>query len=64
MLFMPTLTSGPIDRYRRFAKDYKKVPSREKYLEMLGKAVKYLFIGFLYKFVIDYFFGRTVAALL
>ena len=46
MLFMPTLTSGPIDRYRRFAKDYKKVPSREKYLEMLGKAVKYLFIGF------------------
>lgn len=58
MLFMPTLTSGPIDRYRRFAKDYKKVPSREKYLEMLGKAVKYLFIGFLYKFVIDYFFAK------
>ncbi|MCG4787558.1 D-alanyl-lipoteichoic acid biosynthesis protein DltB, partial [Roseburia faecis] len=40
LLFMPTITSGPIDRYRRFSKDYRKVPSREKYLEMVNKAVK------------------------
>lgn len=59
LLFMPTITSGPIDRYRRFSKDYRKVPSREKYLEMVGKAVKYLFIGFLYKFVLAYLFGQV-----
>ena len=58
MAFMPTITSGPIDRYRRFSKDYRKVPSREKYLELLNKGVKYLFIGFIYKFVIDYFFAQ------
>ena len=58
MAFMPTITSGPIDRYRRFSKDYKKVPSREKYLSLLQKAVLYLFIGFVYKFVVDYFFAQ------
>lgn len=58
MLFMPTITSGPIDRYRRFSKDYKKVPSRDKYLKMVEKGIMYLFIGFLYKFVIDYFFAQ------
>lgn len=58
MAFMPTITSGPIDRYRRFSKDYRKVPSREKYLKMLEKAVLYLFIGFVYKFIIDYFFAQ------
>ena len=42
-----------------FSKDYRKVPSREKYLEMVGKAVKYLFIGFLYKFVLAYLFGQV-----
>ncbi|HIW70844.1 MAG TPA: D-alanyl-lipoteichoic acid biosynthesis protein DltB [Candidatus Limosilactobacillus merdipullorum] len=58
MLFMPTITSGPIDRYRRFSKDYRKVPSRDKYLKMVEKGIMYLFIGFLYKFVIDYFFAQ------
>lgn len=58
MAFMPTITSGPIDRYRRFAKDYQQVPSREKYLDLVAKAVPYLFIGFVYEFVIDYFFGQ------
>ncbi len=58
ILFMPTITSGPIDRYRRFSKDYRKVPSRDKYLKMVEKGIMYLFIGFLYKFVIDYFFAQ------
>ena len=39
MLFMPTLTSGPIDRYRRFSKDYQKVPSREAYLALVNKGI-------------------------
>lgn len=58
MVFMPTLTSGPIDRYRRFAKDYQQVPDRDEYLKMVQKAIHYLFLGFLYKFVIDYFFAE------
>ncbi len=57
MSFMPTITSGPIDRYRRFAKDYQTVPSREEYLTMINQALYYLFLGFLYKFVITYFFA-------
>ena len=32
MLFMPTISSGPIDRYRRFVKDVEKAPTRDKYL--------------------------------
>ena len=38
MLFFPTISSGPIDRYRRFKKDYLKVPERDHYIDMLGKA--------------------------
>src|SRR5699024_8201651 len=58
ILFMPTITSGPIDRYRRFEKDYKKVPTREEYLNLVNTGIFYLFLGFLYKFVIGYFFGQ------
>ncbi len=58
ILFMPTITSGPIDRYRRFEKDYQKVPDRDKYLGLVNKGIFYLFLGFLYKFVIGYFFGQ------
>ena len=58
IIFFPTISSGPIDRYRRFEKDYNNVPDREKYVKMLEKAVHYLFLGFLYKFVIAYFFGQ------
>ncbi|MDF7627280.1 D-alanyl-lipoteichoic acid biosynthesis protein DltB [Lactobacillaceae bacterium L1_55_11] len=57
VLFMPTLSSGPIDRYRRFIKDIEGVPDRATYLEYLSKAVKYLFLGFLYKFVLAHYFG-------
>ena len=60
MLFMPTISSGPIDRYRRFTKDITTVPTREKYLEMLEKAVWYFFLGFLYKFVLAYIFGTLL----
>lgn len=59
MLFMPTITSGPIDRYRRFAKDYKKVPDRERYMGLVQKGIKYLFLGLLYNFIIDHFFGAV-----
>lgn len=54
MIFLPTISSGPIDRYRRFNEDYVNVPSREDYLNMLEKAVWYLMLGALYKFIISH----------
>ncbi|GMA70142.1 D-alanyl-lipoteichoic acid biosynthesis protein DltB [Leuconostoc litchii] len=60
MLFMPTISSGPIDRYRRFVKDIESAPERDKYIEMLGKAVKYFFLGFLYKFIISHVLGTLL----
>ncbi|OIK57740.1 D-alanyl-lipoteichoic acid biosynthesis protein DltB [Oenococcus oeni] len=60
MVFMPTISSGPIDRYRRFEKDYDHVPDRDKYVTMVGKAVQYIFLGFLYKFILAYFLGTIM----
>ncbi|MDI4584541.1 D-alanyl-lipoteichoic acid biosynthesis protein DltB [Oenococcus sp. UCMA 14587] len=60
MVFMPTISSGPIDRYRRFEKDYDNVPDRDKYVTMIGKAVQYIFLGFLYKFILAYFLGTIM----
>lgn len=57
LLFFPTISSGPIDRYRRFIRDYDQAPKQEKYLKLLGKGVFYIFLGFLYKFVLAYLFG-------
>ncbi len=57
LLFFPTISSGPIDRYRRFKKDYETIPDRSAYLEDLEKAVHYLFLGFFYKFILGYLFG-------
>lgn len=59
MLFLPTFSSGPIDRYRRFQEDYESLPDRDSYLEMLNKAIKYIMIGFLYKFIISYYLGSV-----
>lgn len=57
LLFFPTISSGPIDRYRRFKKDFDRAPTREAYLKDLQYAVRYLFQGFAYKFIIGWFFG-------
>ncbi|KRM95768.1 protein dltB [Liquorilactobacillus aquaticus DSM 21051] len=60
LLFFPTISSGPIDRYRRFVKDYNKIVTRDKYLNLLDKAVWYIFLGFLYKFILAYYFGSRL----
>lgn len=57
LLFFPTISSGPIDRYRRFQKDYDTAPTRDQYLDYLEKGTFYIFQGFLYKFIIGYVFG-------
>lgn len=60
LLFFPTISSGPIDRYRRFATDYNNVPSKGEYLSLIEKSLHYLFLGFLYKFVLGYIFGTLM----
>ena len=57
LLFFPTISSGPIDRYRRFIKDYDRVPDPEHYAQLVTKAMHYLMLGFLYKFILGYIFG-------
>ena len=60
MLFMPTFTSGPIDRFKRFNEDYQSIPNRDELLNMLEQAVKYIMLGFLYKFVLAQIFGSML----
>ncbi|WP_025086946.1 D-alanyl-lipoteichoic acid biosynthesis protein DltB [Ligilactobacillus apodemi] len=60
LLFFPTISSGPIDRYRRFLGDYQKKIKRDKYFKLLDKAIWYIFLGFLYKFILAYFFGTLL----
>lgn len=60
LAFFPTISSGPIDRYRRFERDYYNIPSKEKYLNMLDKGIKYIFVGFVYNFMLSYFFGTLL----
>ncbi|PTI78988.1 D-alanyl-lipoteichoic acid biosynthesis protein DltB [Staphylococcus succinus] len=52
--FFPTISSGPIDHYKRFVKDEQKIPSGVQYHQMLLKAVHFIMIGFLYKYIIAY----------
>lgn len=53
LFFFPTISSGPIDRYRRFARDWRKAArSRDEFLVDLDAAIERIFRGFLYKFIL------------
>jgi membrane protein involved in D-alanine export len=54
LFFFPTLSSGPIDRFRRFTKDLTTIPSGEEYQQLLLKGIQKIFLGFLYKFIIGF----------
>jgi membrane protein involved in D-alanine export len=54
LLFFPTVASGPIDRYRRFMKEWEQPRSKEQYLQDLDGAIHRIFRGFLYKFIVAY----------
>lgn len=60
LLFFPTFSSGPIDRFKRFNEDYINIPDRNELLDMLGQAIHYLMLGFLYKFILAYIFGSLI----
>jgi len=51
LLFFPTISSGPIDRYNRFEEDWKRERTRTEFLSDLDGFVHRVFTGFLYKFI-------------
>ena len=60
MLFMPTFSSGPIDRFKRFNEDYQTIPERDELLDMLAESVRYIMWGFLYKFILAHILGEIL----
>jgi len=54
LFFFPTISSGPVDRYRRFEKDWSRCRTRAEFLQDLDGAVHRVFRGFLYKFILAY----------
>ncbi|HEY6841197.1 MAG TPA: D-alanyl-lipoteichoic acid biosynthesis protein DltB [Chthoniobacterales bacterium] len=58
LFFFPTISAGPIDRYRRFDRDWKAIRSREDFLLDLDFAIKRTFRGFLYKFILAALINR------
>ncbi len=52
LLFFPTISAGPIDRYRRFSLDWDHNRTHAELLQDLDGAVQRLFRGFLYKFIL------------
>ncbi len=49
--FFPALSSGPIDRSRRFEEDNTRVWTRNEYIKLLSDGITKIIIGFFYKFV-------------
>jgi membrane protein involved in D-alanine export len=52
LFFFPAISSGPIDRYRRFSQDWDRPHLRAELRKDLDGAVHRIFTGFLYKFII------------
>lgn len=52
LVFFPSFSSGPIDRSRRFQKDYLGTRSREEYMDLCGRGLWKLLLGAVYKMVL------------
>lgn len=52
MFFFPTLSSGPIDRFRRFQAQWRQQRTAEKFWQDMDAGVHLVFRGLLYKFII------------
>jgi membrane protein involved in D-alanine export len=52
LFFFPAISSGPIDRYRRFSHDWKRTRLPAEFWMDLDQAVHRVFTGFLYKFIL------------
>ena len=60
ILFFPTISSGPIDRYRRFEKDLNTQFTKEQYKELLYLGINKIFLGFFYKYILGYLINHHV----
>ena len=58
LIFFPSISSGPIDRSRRFSEDWNKDYKRNEYLNLLGDGIEKILIGILYKFVLAAIFYK------
>ena len=63
LLFFPTVSSGPIDRSRRFLKEINEVMPRKEYLELAGDGVYRIVLGLLYKIVLSTYVYQMLLAL-
>ena len=52
LFFFPTISAGPIDRYRRFSTDWRTKRTRAEFLSDLDGAVHRFFRGLFYKFIV------------
>ncbi|MEG1724518.1 MAG: D-alanyl-lipoteichoic acid biosynthesis protein DltB [Anaerovoracaceae bacterium] len=60
LFFFPTLTSGPIDRSRRFHNDFTQVMKKDEYLDLLGAGLFKICLGLVYRVVIAAAFYQGV----
>lgn len=51
LIFFPSISSGPIDRSRRFNSDDEKIWKKDEYIELLGSGIYKLVLGLFYKLV-------------
>jgi membrane protein involved in D-alanine export len=60
LFFFPCVSSGPIDRYRRFEQDWQRTRTRAEFLDDLDFAIQRIARGFLYKFILAALLDRHV----
>lgn len=63
LLFFPTVSSGPIDRSRRFLNEINEVMPRKDYLELAGSGIYRIVLGLLYKVVLSTYVYQILFAL-
>ena len=52
LLFFPSVSSGPIDRSRRFLADRSRVRTRDEYMELCSRGIGLFLLGMVYKMVL------------
>ena len=52
LLFFPTISSGPVDRYQRFSEDWNHRRTGTEFINDIDGAIQRIFRGFLYKFIL------------
>lgn len=53
LLFFPSISSGPIDRSKRFEEDFYSIRSKTEYLGLLQEGIWKILLGCMYKFVLS-----------